>query len=188
MAISNNSTGLRPGVCTSTTRPTAPYEGQHIYETDTDLMLVWSGSAWVEVSSMLTKAPRGIISRTESTTGSADVSVETLRLTSPSFTAVANRFYRITYFEPAINYVSGTVNYVAMAIRLTNITGTRYNESAVKVASASQATGVCEIVTTLPAGSTVFVATFIPSGGGLARCGASPGYVSQLVIEDIGAA
>ena len=47
MAISNNSTGLRPGVCTSTTRPTAPYEGQHIYETDTDIEYVWSGTAWV---------------------------------------------------------------------------------------------------------------------------------------------
>ena len=47
MAISNNSTGIRPGVCTSSTRPTAPYEGQHIYETDTDIEYVWNGSAWV---------------------------------------------------------------------------------------------------------------------------------------------
>lgn len=46
MAISNNSTGLRTGVCTSTTRPTAPYEGQHIYETDTDLSFFWNGTAW----------------------------------------------------------------------------------------------------------------------------------------------
>lgn len=28
MAISNNNTGIRTGVCTSTTRPTAPYEGK----------------------------------------------------------------------------------------------------------------------------------------------------------------
>lgn len=47
MAISNLSSGFRPGVCTSTTRPTAPYEGQLIYETDTDKVLVWDGSAWV---------------------------------------------------------------------------------------------------------------------------------------------
>lgn len=47
MAISNNNTGIRTGVCTSTTRPTAPYEGQHIYETDTDIEYVWNGSAWV---------------------------------------------------------------------------------------------------------------------------------------------
>ena len=46
MAISNNSTGLRPGVCTSTTRPTAPYEGQMIYETDTDMVAIWNGTAW----------------------------------------------------------------------------------------------------------------------------------------------
>lgn len=46
MGISNVGSGLRPGICTSTTRPTAPYEGQMIYETDTDRMLVYNGSAW----------------------------------------------------------------------------------------------------------------------------------------------
>lgn len=50
MAISNNSTGLRTGVCTSASRPTAPYEGQMIYETDTDLTYIWGGSAWQQVS------------------------------------------------------------------------------------------------------------------------------------------
>lgn len=34
------------GVCTSTTRPAGPYEGQIIYETDTDRTLVWNGSSW----------------------------------------------------------------------------------------------------------------------------------------------
>lgn len=34
------------GVCTSATRPAAPYEGQVIYETDTDKAYVYSGSAW----------------------------------------------------------------------------------------------------------------------------------------------
>jgi hypothetical protein len=52
MAISNNNVGIRPGVCTSTTRPTAPYEGQTIYETDTDKTLFWNGSAWVNVNSV----------------------------------------------------------------------------------------------------------------------------------------
>lgn len=46
MAISNISSGIRSGVCTSTTRPSAPYEGQMIYETDTDRVLVYNGSAW----------------------------------------------------------------------------------------------------------------------------------------------
>lgn len=46
MPISNVSSGLRSGVCTSTTRPSAPYEGQVIYETDTDRVLVWNGTRW----------------------------------------------------------------------------------------------------------------------------------------------
>lgn len=50
MGISNASSGLRSGVCTSTTRPTTPYEGQMIYETDTDLVLVYNGSAWVTIT------------------------------------------------------------------------------------------------------------------------------------------
>jgi formylmethanofuran dehydrogenase subunit C len=52
MAISNASSGFRPGVCTSTTRPQAPFNGQVIYETDTKQTLVWQGSTWV----MLTDA------------------------------------------------------------------------------------------------------------------------------------
>lgn len=41
---------IKPGVCTSTTRPASPYEGQVIYETDTDLTFVWSGAAWISPS------------------------------------------------------------------------------------------------------------------------------------------
>lgn len=47
MGISNQASGFRPGVCTSTTRPSAPYKGQVIFETDTDRLYVWNGSAWV---------------------------------------------------------------------------------------------------------------------------------------------
>ena len=37
---------IKPGVCTSTTRPASPYTGQVIYETDTGLTSVWNGTAW----------------------------------------------------------------------------------------------------------------------------------------------
>ena len=46
MTISNTASALRPGVCTSATRPTTPYTGQIIYETDTGYLRVWDGSAW----------------------------------------------------------------------------------------------------------------------------------------------
>jgi hypothetical protein len=38
--------GIKPGVCTSSTRPANPFEGQVIYETDTNNTRFWSGSAW----------------------------------------------------------------------------------------------------------------------------------------------
>jgi len=37
---------VRPGVCTSATRPSVPYIGQLIFETDTSRLAVWTGSAW----------------------------------------------------------------------------------------------------------------------------------------------
>lgn len=41
---------VKTGVCTSTTRPASPYDGQVIYETDTDRAMVWNNSAWVVLS------------------------------------------------------------------------------------------------------------------------------------------
>ncbi len=40
---------IKPGVCTSTTRPTVPYDGQLIYETDTNLVKAYDGAAWATV-------------------------------------------------------------------------------------------------------------------------------------------
>jgi hypothetical protein len=46
LSSSLGTAGLKQGVCTSTTRPTGPYEGQMIYETDTDMVAIWNGTAW----------------------------------------------------------------------------------------------------------------------------------------------
>jgi len=46
MTISATTQGIRPGVCTSSNRPATPFEGQMIYETDTDVLAIWNGSAW----------------------------------------------------------------------------------------------------------------------------------------------
>ncbi len=50
MSISATTRGLRPGVCTSTTRPASPFDGMMIYETDTNLVRIWNGSAWKTLS------------------------------------------------------------------------------------------------------------------------------------------
>jgi hypothetical protein len=38
---------VKPGVCTSTTKPASPYDGQVIYMTDVDQTAVWDGTSWV---------------------------------------------------------------------------------------------------------------------------------------------
>ena len=75
MAINSLSTGWRPGVCTSSTRPTAPYEGQVIYETDTDLSYVWGGAAWQQVSGGTAVGNSGLVYITSATVGSGSASV-----------------------------------------------------------------------------------------------------------------
>jgi len=65
----------KPGVCLSTTRPASPYEGQVIYETDTDKTLVWNGTAWVFLSTGTASQPGLELVKTQ-TIGSAVASVE----------------------------------------------------------------------------------------------------------------
>jgi len=42
---------IKPGVIDNTAaRPASPYEGQVIFQKDTDQLLVWNGTAWVSVA------------------------------------------------------------------------------------------------------------------------------------------
>jgi hypothetical protein len=83
MAISNVSSGLRAGVCTSTTRPTAPFEGQMIYETDTNRVLVWDNAAWVMIAD--TDQPPGLQLIKTQTIGAGVSSVEVTNAFSAEF-------------------------------------------------------------------------------------------------------
>ena len=75
MTVSNLSTGMRPGVCLSTSRPTVPYEGQMIYETDTDMVAIWNGTAWRYISA--TTATSGTVLQTVYAQTSAVVTYDT---------------------------------------------------------------------------------------------------------------
>lgn len=69
MGLSNylpTSAIAKPGVCTSSTRPASPYDGQVIYETDTDKTLVWNGSAWVYLSTSTANPPGLELVKTQS--------------------------------------------------------------------------------------------------------------------------
>ena len=183
MAISNNSTGLRPGVCTSTTRPTAPYEGQHIYETDTDLVYLWNGTAWVETVSALTKAPRGIVGYTRYTSGNQTVTsataVDITGLTT-TINAVSTRLYKISFnLAGRKNSNAGYffVNTVAGASTINEWGATNVSGGYIIFSGSSFISGI--------SGSTVIkLQTYIENSSGTMFFGAaSPGF---LTVEDVG--
>jgi hypothetical protein len=73
MSVSNLSTGLRPGICLSSSRPTVPYIGQTIFETDTAKLLIWDGANWAGEQQSFTIALGDEVSSI--TTGTAKVTI-----------------------------------------------------------------------------------------------------------------
>lgn len=79
----------KPGVCTSSTRPASPFEGQMIYETDTDMLAIWNGSAWRYVAA--TTPTNGTVLQVVTTNKS-----DTFTTTSTSFVDVTGLSVSIT--------------------------------------------------------------------------------------------
>lgn len=95
------------GVCTSTTRPASPYEGQMIYETDTNRVLVYDNSAWVMIAD--TDTPPGLELVKTQTVGSAVSSVTVNNCFSSSYDA-----YRLV-----ISSVNCSTSNTAMYLQMT---------------------------------------------------------------------
>jgi hypothetical protein len=56
---------IKPGVCTSSTRPTAPYVGQLVFETDTNRVAAFTASGWMYQTA--TGAPGLVLVKSETT-------------------------------------------------------------------------------------------------------------------------
>jgi hypothetical protein len=80
---------IQPGVCTSSTRPASPFEGQAIYETDTDMMAIWNGSAWRYIAA--TTPTNGTVLQVVSTNKS-----DSFTTTNTTFTDVTGYSVSIT--------------------------------------------------------------------------------------------
>jgi hypothetical protein len=127
--------------------------------------------------------PRGVMAYNTATSAVA-VTSEAVQITSSSFTAVASRYYKIRYYEPELPFASLTT--ASMRLRLTSISGTVLQLSRVNASATYAEFGVCEIVTTLTAGSTVIVATLAYGSSNTPVRGATqPAF---LLVEDIGPA
>jgi len=131
----------------------------------------------------------GIVAKGTATATTTLSTTETVQITASTFTAIANRYYKITYYEPAVVPAAGATNYATLKIRLTNAAGTQYASGQNQLSGAS-ATGISVTVVTiqtLSAGSTVIVGTLVLNGGAgnSYRAADSP---ALLLVEDIGPA
>ena len=130
---------------------------------------------------------RGIVALGTKTVTDASVTTEEIQITSSSFTAVANRYYKISYFESEMS--SSSAGYMQMSIRKTNLAGTQL--AAVYVANLGTSTqtqsGTVVAITTLTAGAQVVVGTLTCSAG-TGKASAAATQPCFILVEDIGPA
>jgi hypothetical protein len=128
--------------------------------------------------------PRGVMALTKITTSDTRITAEEVQITGSSFTAVANRYYKITYFEP--NLFGGT-GYWGFRIRQTNLTGTVLNTAYNVTGAGGDGNMNMFWVGTFSAGSVNVVATAQMSAG-TGQLVRSSTVVAHLLVEDIGPA
>ena len=126
--------------------------------------------------------PRGVMAFNTATASDTTVTAEEVQITGSSFTAVAGRYYKVTYFEPNPN---GGTGYFAFRIRQTNLAGTVLNTAYQTVGAGIERQSHMIWVGTFSAGTVNVVATATQTAGTgtLAR---SATTVAYLLVEDIG--
>lgn len=171
-------------VCTSTTRPSSPYIGQEIYETDTAKKLIYAGatSGWNPPWNV-SWGIMGIATVTANQTGIVG-SVVDLTSASVTFTAVAGRRYRV-FLE---TYVGSTVAADIANIQISDSSNNQLQSTqAYMPGSGALVKMVATLFTTLSAGSvTVKGRITRGTGTGTLSTFASSTAPTYLVVEDIG--
>ena len=129
--------------------------------------------------------PRGVMAYTPVITNDTSItSTEEVQITSSSFTAVANRYYKITYYDPQLSNPSST--YFVARIRRTNLAGAELQTEITSLPAGLFTWVNCVTVRTFTAGAVTLVATLESTGTGTATRNADkPAF---LLVEDIGPA
>ena len=133
--------------------------------------------------------PRGVMALATSST--SYVLTTTLTATtgmSVTFTAVANRYYKITYYEPQAQTPAAAATYTELDLRLTNAAGASQGTSLIFTPSALIQTGVTVVaIKTFSAGSVTLVGCALTSSttGAPSLIRPAP-RAAILLVEDIG--
>ena len=108
---------IKPGVIDNTAaRPASPYEGQVIFQKDTDQLLVWNGTAWV-IPNSPAQNPTGLELISTTTVGTA---VSSVTVTGAFSTTYDN--YRIV-----INAMAASVDAAQIRFTINGSTGSTYH-------------------------------------------------------------
>ena len=103
------------GVCTSTTRPASPYEGQMIYETDTNRVLVYDNTAWVMIADTDTPPGLELIKASTVTTQSEIVMDDVYSSDYDNyrvvFRATAGSTTQVLYYQNRVSGSNAVTNY-----------------------------------------------------------------------------
>ena len=173
---------IKPGVIDSAAeRPASPYEGQVIYQKDTDEILAYNGTSWSRPWNM----PWGVVAYAKKTSGTPLTTADVLVLAAPSFTAISGRMYRVTaqgYFS-AIS--SSTYYNMSIFNGSTRIQGTDWSGTTagpyIGASVHTYATGI--------SGATVMsIHSLVGAGTGTFYADASGSYSNVIIVEDIGPA
>lgn len=126
--------------------------------------------------------PRGVVAFAQ-VTASDTFTTEETQITATTFTAVADRYYKITYIEPNVYTSSNGVVYMKIKNGST-VLQTTY----VLTNPSYESNATSTVVKTFSAGSVTITGTLQAVVGGTGTASRATTYPAQIVIEDIGPA
>lgn len=119
-------------------------------------------------------------------TSDSPITTIATQITMSSFTAIANRNYKITYFEPVMFCSSGSGEAVLTIKNTTAVTTIATASAIVNVTTSGF--GMIQFVTTLAAGAVVLTGSLTYSGTGFLSSSRSATRTAFMLVEDIGPA
>ena len=108
--ITTTTQGIYAGVCLSTARPTTPYLGQVIFETDTNKMKVWLGSVWSDGYTHVYTPPGDFYSIATTTVGASGQTTITFSDIPQTFKHLQLRIMNRDAFSSTLNNLYARFN------------------------------------------------------------------------------
>jgi hypothetical protein len=158
---------LKSGVCTSTTRPASPYEGQVIYETDTDLLKSYNGSSWVTMGPASAPVVDALSSATVATSQTTTSGTYTdLTTAGPSVTVTTTTKALVILTAYLTGSVGAEEYFMSFAVSgATTISAADTKALRVDISTANEGTQMSAVYpVTITAGSNTFTAKYRRGG------------------------